>query len=404
MLFCWPAQGGADVDLFHVLKGLKERAMDVRLFVPHFESVAGRGIVQEEELPFPCTVLPVNPSCCRADRVVETLRAAVDQWKPDVVFLSHGYALKPLVALALAQYPLISRYYAHELLCARDAYRFKDGIPCDYNYLRYPDYCRRCAFQSLAPQIKLGREEAWLQDYLLARAYETGYYALFRKALDIMDALVVFNTALRDSLARYKDKVHVIPGGVSLLPEGPSPSLPFLQNNDKKRIFMAGRVDDPAKGLSLLLEAGARLLRKRDDFHIYATHFDPLWQGPFFSSTGWMPYDTLRRTYGEMDICVIPSRWEEPFGLVALESMSAGTVVCAADCGGLHDIVLHQETGLLFDSGDSNALFNALDWLLDHEEQRRSLGAAGLERVQKHYLWNHVIDTYYLPLLESVVK
>lgn len=403
LLFCWPPQGGADVDVFHVLEGLRRSGIDLKLFVPHFEGVTGRGVVDISVLPFSCSVIPIVQREYQADKIIGKICGAVDAWKPDIVFLAHGYGLKPLLALALRKYPLISRYYAHELLCARDAYRFKDGEPCPYNYLDHLDHCRRCAFTTLAPEIKSGRWHAWSQEYLLANAYDTRYHCAVLEALDVMSAIVVYNTALKEALPSYKDKVRVIPGGVSPVAESSGPLPQISVDSDKKLLFMPGRVEDPAKGLSLLIEAGARLLARRNDFHILATHFDPMWRGPFFSSTGWLSHDQVRALYERADICVVPSLWQEPFGLVAVEAMMAGVPVCAADCGGLHDIVLHGETGLLFSRSDVDSLVYCLNRLLDDDALRRGMGTSGRQRVLSHYIWDTVIDSHYLPLIESLV-
>jgi len=75
---------------------------------------------------------------CRRGRrtLCARFRAAVDAWRPDVVFLTHGFALKPYLARALAHHRLVGRFYAHELACARDALRFKDELTAHLLCLR----------------------------------------------------------------------------------------------------------------------------------------------------------------------------------------------------------------------------------------------------------------------------
>lgn len=390
------------MDVYHVATGLARAGLEVRLFVPHFEGIAGRGCVDATKISIDIQIIKIKKNAPR-EMVIDSLRAAVDAWKPDVAFLAHGYGLKPFMALALRQYRLIGRYYAHELLCARDAYRFKDNEPCPYNYIEDPDHCRQCALASLGLEIRSGQCRAWAQEYVLAEAYRPGYHDTVLNALDAMQRVVVYNSQLRATLPKYSDKTVVIPGGVDLPPDRalalPLPPVP----EGKRVIYMSGRVEDPAKGLPLLIEAGARLLRRRGDFHILATHFDPLWHGPFFSSTGWLSHEEARAMMARADICVVPSVWQEPFGLVALEAMMAGVALCAADCGGLHDIVVNGQTGLLFARGDVEDLARCLERLLDGDALRSRLGTAGRERALSHYTWKTVIDKYYLPLIESVM-
>jgi glycosyltransferase involved in cell wall biosynthesis len=58
---------------------------------------------------------------------------------------------------------------------------------------------------------------------------------------------------------------------------------------------------------------------------------------------------------------VIPSEWEEPFGLVALEAMAAGVPVIAAAHGAFPDLIVDQEEGRLFAPGDAAALATVFD-------------------------------------------
>jgi len=382
--------------------GLVRAGQRVRLFVPHFDGILGRGCISRIEDAVDIEVVQISAET-RRERVVAALRDAVDAWKPDAVILTHGFGLKPFVTLALKHYPLIGRYYAHELLCARDAFRFKDHEPCPYNYVDTPDHCRRCALSSLGPEIRSGRWQAWTQEYLLAEAYRVSYHETVLRALDAMKRIVVYNSQLRATLPAYRDKTVVIPGGVA--PEGPPTTrvTPWSAPPGKKVILMPGRVEDPAKGLGLLLEAGARLFARRQDFHILATHFDPMWQGPFYSSSGWLSHEETLRLYAKADVCAVPSVWQEPFGLVAVEAMMAGIPVCAADCGGLHDSVLSDRTGLLFKRGDAADLARCLERLLDDDGLRTRMGAAGREHAQAHYTWSTLVDKHYLPLIESVL-
>ena len=66
----------------------------------------------------------------------------------------------------------------------------------------------------------------------------------------------------------------------------------------------------------------------------------------------------LASEYRRHRILVIPSRWEEPFGIVALEGIACGCRIVAADTGGLPEAV--GPCGKLFRSGDAGSLSAAL--------------------------------------------
>lgn len=401
LLFCWPPKGGADVDVFHVLSGLTNAGATVKLFVPVFAGAQDRGLFDPNALPFLSQAIPMSRLIRGWEDIVRSLQNAVNEWKPEVVLLTHGYALKPYVALALCDtYPVISRYYAHEAFCARDAYRFIDGAPCPKNYLSTPDFCRSCALQSLKGELCAGYRHAWAQDYLLAQAYHSSYWHIYHDYLQKVRKIIVYNTDLQYTFGEFMSKTVVIPGGVSPIKHIPSPSLPATLPTDKKIILMCGRVEDPAKGLSVLLEAGKQLWQERNDFHILLSHFDIMFRGSFYTSTGWLSYLDALSLYSLAYVCAVPSLWEEPFGLVAVEAMQQGVPVCASNTGGLKEIIIHGHTGFLIPPGNVNEWVYYLTTILDDVDLRLAMGNHSAKRVAETYYWERIVSDYYIPLLE----
>lgn len=124
-------------------------------------------------------------------------------------------------------------------------------------------------------------------------------------------------------------------------------------------------IGGPAPGLEYLLdtlktqaiEAG---IAEQCSFIPFAEDIWPIWFGT--------------------DIAVVPSTEPEPFGMVAIEAMTAGVPVVAAAHGGLLDIVVDGETGILFPPRDTFALADAIERLASDAALRRRMGAAGAER------------------------
>jgi glycosyltransferase involved in cell wall biosynthesis len=85
-----------------------------------------------------------------------------------------------------------------------------------------------------------------------------------------------------------------------------------------------------------------------------------------------------------MDVMVIPSVWE-PFGLVAAEAMAVLRPVVASRVGGLPEIVIDGETGLLVPPADPAALTQAVNRLLADPALGQRLAAAGRARVECHF-------------------
>jgi glycosyltransferase involved in cell wall biosynthesis len=90
------------------------------------------------------------------------------------------------------------------------------------------------------------------------------------------------------------------------------------------------------------------------------------------------------------DVAVVPSLWQEPFGLVALEAMAAGRPVVAFRTGGLPESIVDGETGFLVAPGDETGLADAVARVLARPELAGRLGAAAARRAQAFSIRSHV--------------
>ncbi|QNL52088.1 glycosyltransferase family 4 protein [Olivibacter sp. SDN3] len=64
--------------------------------------------------------------------------------------------------------------------------------------------------------------------------------------------------------------------------------------------------------------------------------------------------------YKEVDVLVVPSLWQEPLGMVAIEALANHLPVIANNIGGLRETVKHEVNGLLCESADPNSLGKAI--------------------------------------------
>ena len=91
------------------------------------------------------------------------------------------------------------------------------------------------------------------------------------------------------------------------------------------------------------------------------------------------------------DVFVLPS-WIEGLPVTILEAMAASRPVAATAVGGVSELVLDGETGLLFDPRDVQALAQAVEQLLRDPERARRMGTAGRRRVQLHFSHSKMIE------------
>jgi len=79
---------------------------------------------------------------------------------------------------------------------------------------------------------------------------------------------------------------------------------------------------------------------------------------------------------------VVPSEWDEPFGLTVIESMALGKPVVATRVGGITEIVADGDDGLLVDPWDPAALRAAIQQLLANPTRAGEMGRAGRDKVE----------------------
>jgi glycosyltransferase involved in cell wall biosynthesis len=94
----------------------------------------------------------------------------------------------------------------------------------------------------------------------------------------------------------------------------------------------------------------------------------------------------------------------EGFGMVALESMSVGTPVITFDHGPLPEIVTHNQTGMLAESGNVDDLADKIIMLLDNPSLRSRLSASALVEVQKRFTIQAVAKKYQAYFLKTLNK
>jgi glycosyltransferase involved in cell wall biosynthesis len=214
--------------------------------------------------------------------------------------------------------------------------------------------------------------QVWGTDVELARRAPAAARRILRGARLVIAA----STALAESAADLgAENVRVIPSGIDLPERVGEEATPA-------EILYAGRLS-PEKGVLELVEATRGM-------HLVVAGDGPL-RANVPGASGFVPHDELQRLYARAAVVACPSR-REGFGVACLEAMAHARPVVATSVGGLRDLVVDGETGLVVPPRDPAALREALQRLLGDSGLRRRLGAAGRERARGRFSWDSVTD------------
>ncbi|MBP6128311.1 glycosyltransferase family 4 protein [Flavobacterium sp.] len=178
----------------------------------------------------------------------------------------------------------------------------------------------------------------------------------------------------------------------------------FFATNNEIVIALVGRINS-WKGQQLLLQSFKTVIEKHKNIKLVYLGSAPPNQ-PIFetelrnkikeynleSNVILIPFQKeIEKFWNSIDIAVVPSTEPEPFGMVVIEAMLAKKPVIASNHGGPTEIVVENETGLLFEPNNHNSLSDALEKLIKDEQLRKLYGANGFKRVHNTFsLENHV--------------
>jgi len=106
---------------------------------------------------------------------------------------------------------------------------------------------------------------------------------------------------------------------------------------------------------------------------------------------GHVDYDEVPGLFRRMGVSAMPST-REAFGMAAIESQAIGVPVVASTVGGLPEVVVDGQTGLLVPPDDPPALARALIRVLSDRKLRHRLGRQGRAHVEANFDFNATVD------------
>jgi len=168
--------------------------------------------------------------------------------------------------------------------------------------------------------------------------------------------------------------------------------------------FACADFSEERKGAALLLEALKNLSAQKILLLVFGAGKWPPASGVRTMQLGTLHSPELQCLfYSALDVFATPSR-AETFGNTALEAMACETPVIAYAAGGLTDIVVDRETGLLEpEIGSVSALARMLRWMWQHPAERQAMSTAARRRVIA-YFTDNLMARRYSELYEQLLS
>jgi PEP-CTERM/exosortase A-associated glycosyltransferase len=254
--------------------------------------------------------------------------------------------------------------------------------------------------------------------YRLTRAMET--WALRR-----VDHVFTICEGLREDIVARgipAEKVTVIPNAVDIasFEPGGTPDAGLKAQLGLQNASVVGFIGSfyAYEGLDLLLDAFPAMLARRPDVRILLVGGGPqdaalkaqaarLGIADKVVFTGRVPHEQVQRYYDLVDVLAYPRHSMRLTELVTplkpLEAMAQGRLLVASDVGGHKELIRHQETGLLFQAGNAEALAGAVVDLLARVDQWPALRSAGRRFVERERNWAASVARYQAPY-EKLVR
>ncbi|MET9556028.1 glycosyltransferase family 4 protein [Streptomyces sp. NPDC006645] len=221
-------------------------------------------------------------------------------------------------------------------------------------------------------------------------------YPILQPALEKISARIAVSEYARRTLVEHLggDAV-VIPNGVDVGFFADAEVNPEWQGGT---IGFIGRIDEPRKGLPVLMKAlpkileslpGTRLLVAGRGDEKEAVESLPKEMRSRVEFLGMVSDEDKARLLRSVDLYVAPNTGGESFGIVLVEALSAGAAVLASDLDAFAQVLDQGAAGELFANEDADALAEAVVRLLGDPERREELRARGSAHVRR-FDWSTV--------------
>ena len=331
-------RGGEDESVEQDIQLLREHGHEVNFFSKHNDEINHYSPFEKGAMLFSTTW---------SGRSYREIEKIIRSFRPDVIHVQNFFPLiSPSIHDAAKKFhiPVVQTLRNYRLLCSNGLF-FRDGKVCELCLNRMPlagvryGCYRNSRIQSMAVAMMIARH----------RLSQT-----WQKKVSRFIALGSFARGKFIEGGLPAEKISIRPNFLRDVPD-------YAEMNRKGFALFIGRLS-AEKGIKTLLETWKGI----SDIPLVLVGDGPMrvWMEEFIQTeklsnvtlagrldqTG--VFDYLHRA----EMLIVPSEWYETFGRVVLEAFASGAPVIVSQIGALQDLVAHEETGLLFQPGDSRDL------------------------------------------------
>jgi len=296
------------------------------------------------------------------------LSQILDDFQPNIVHTNNlaGFSVEVWNAAKKHGIPIIHTLRDYYLSCPK-ATRFKNNKVC-------VNPCKLCSVYSIPKKLLSSKVDAviGISDFILKQHITEGYFK---------------NSRLRGVIGNSFEPLNKNTG---------------MDESNKKVIGFIGRVEQE-KGVEVLLDC----FNKIDGPYslVIAGKAEPKYLEYLKNKFNDSRVTFLGRVeassfYQMIDVLVVPSLWNEPFGRVVLEGLAADKIVIASNKGGIPEVLKNQNSTFLFDPNNTSELLNVFEKVLPKIDfykdaaVNREVGSFGKEQIAREYL------SYYKRLIK----
>lgn len=302
---------------------------------------------------------------------------------------------------------------------ARDLRKKKYDIVHIYNF---PHFAR--TIRAFNPQIKivLHMQCDWLIQFDAAE---------IQRRIGCADLIVGCSEYITEGIRRkfpvFANRCATIYNGADVNCFTPNSARPKTRSDSDRLLLFVGRVS-PEKGVHVLLDAFHTVVQQYPRARLAIAGYvgttpwkfvfgdidDPMaprlaefWKESYLarlqkriapsvanrvSFVGPMVQSRLVDYYRDADVLIVPSVWNEPFGMPLVEAMACGVPTVGTRGGGITEIIENGTTGLLVDRDDAPGLARAVLQLLQDDDARHQMGQAARQRAVALFSWDRVAE------------